>query len=1025
MSDGKHIEAFLKTVAGYYAVREDIESTCFVFPNRRSMVFFRSYLAAAFKSCGRTVMKLPDMTAVNDFFYRLSGESVTERTVLLIELYDCYRKVYAEMNKTRVVESLDDFIFWGDTILADFNDVDKYMIDAEQLFFNISDLSDIQSGWISALPEGQRRAVIEFLNCFTKNPGAEDAREKKLGVKDNFLSVWNMLYPVYKKYNEYLKAEGHSYEGMVYRMLAEKLKSGAEVKDMLDREYGDTKYVFVGLNALNACEKTLLTAVKNAGLAEFAWDYFGHMIQDKFNKSSLFMSENLADYPENDDVPWKDEGSVVFPEINVVAVPSAVGQAKLLSSIFCNLQPRKSVEIGGGHVRENWINTAIVLPDESMLASVLNSIPQRVSDINVTMGIPMGESEFFSLMDQLCQLQLKQTAGKDGRFFYHKPVWEIFANGLFVAAASETEKLKMRQIKESARLYLSKEDVGTGPENDDFSLFNALFRFLDINLSRTAVPCMEDLDVFSDYLLNFIKILVDRLIAASGTGLQVEYARAYYCALVQLREQFFRVNENRREEDRLLVSVATYVSILKQITRGITVPFRGEPLKGLQIMGPLETRALDFDNLILMSASEGVFPRKNFSASFIPADLRVAYGMPTYEYQDAVWAYYFYRMISRARHVWILYDARTEGLQSGEESRYVKQLKYHFECPLNYPAIAYPNIRPMGREAIVKPANVEEIVKSRNLSATHIKNYLKCPAKFYYAFIEKLKVDEELEENLTALSFGNVYHPAMQEIYTLPKGRKVDVQYIERWLESEKKEGKIAAIVRDKIKEVLKTVDIKGRNIIDERIVTEYVKKTLQRDKELLKSIGRNEFEIIGLETGVKFELNAGNSPVPQGFIGFIDRLDTLSDDADFRVVDYKTGTVDDNDWGIDDGNADARSALVFESGKHAPLVTFQFYIYDIAIREGWCCDRNGNILGRFGEKKNVTVRNSIYSTVNLMKKMPENEALSEVFYKNVKEGLVKVLNEIYNIDGTHPEFDRTGDSETCKNCDFKKLCIR
>lgn len=1023
MADKIHIEAFLKSVAGYYAGRENVERTCFIFPNRRSMVFFRSYLAAALKACGRTVLKLPDMTTINDFFYRLSGENVTERTILLVELYDCYRKVYSEVNKTRVVESLDDFIFWGDTILADFNDVDKYLIDAEQLFFNISDLGDIQSGWIGALSEKQRRAVLDFLNCFTKNPREEDAREKKLGVKDNFLSVWNMLYPVYKEYNAYLKAAGHSYEGMVYRALAEELKSGAEVVDMLEKEYGDEKYVFVGLNALNACEKTLLTAVKNAGMAEFAWDYFGHMIQDKFNKSSLFMNENIADYPENDDVPWKDEGSVVFPEINVVAVPSAVGQAKLLVSIFNCLQPGK--EIKDEKTFDNWINTAIVLPDESMLASVLNSIPQRVSDINVTMGIPMGESEFFSLMDQLCRLQLKQSTGKDGRFFYHKPVWEIFANGLFVAAASEAEKLKMRQIKESARLYLSQEDVAGCSQNEDFRLFNALFRFLDINLSRTAVPCMDDLDVFSGYLLDFIKILADRLTAASGMGLQIEYARAYYCALVQLREQFFRMNENRCEGDRLLVSVATYASILKQITRGITVPFRGEPLKGLQIMGPLETRALDFDNLILMSASEGVFPRKNFSASFIPADLRVAYGMPTYEYQDAVWAYYFYRMISRARHVWILYDARTEGLQSGEESRYVKQLKYHFECPLKYPSIAYPNIRPIGREAIVKPANVEAIVKSRNLSATHIKNYLKCPAKFYYAFIEKLKVDEELEENLTALSFGNVYHPVMQEVYTLPKGRKVDVQYIERWLESEKNEGKITAIVRDKIKEVLKTVDIKGRNIIDERIVTEYVKKTLQRDRELLNSIGRNEFKILGLETGVKFELEAGSSAVPQGFIGFIDRLDTLTDDADFRVVDYKTGTVDDNDWGIDDENADARSALVFENGKHAPLVTFQFYIYDIAIREGWRCDRNGNILGRFVENKNADVTNSIYSTVNLMKKMPENEALSEVFYKNVKEGLVKILNEIYNIDGAHPEFERTGDSETCRNCDFKKLCIR
>lgn len=1041
-----HTGPFLKLVAEYYSTHTDLEHCCFIFPNRRAMVFFRHYLALTLK--GQGAVRLPDMTTINEFFYKACGAETTDRTTLLIELYDVYRSVYKEKNQGREVESLDEFIFWGDTILADFNDVDKYMIDARQLFFNISDLNDIQSGWMDDLSESQAKAVRDFLACFTHS--ANVGGGKRLGVKESFLSVWNLLYDVYEKYNAQLKAKGQSYEGMVYRNLADSLRESNDIQEILAREFGDDKYVFVGLNVLNECEKTLLTSMNNIGIAEFAWDYYGHMIQDRDNKSSLFMAWNVKKYPDPEDAPWKDGGTRVSPKINVVAVPSAVGQAKLLRSILRRFNPAAAEIQGGmdnageggtsagnavGGLRTeaskgkssggNWMNTAVVLPDESMLAPVLNSIPEEIDEINVTMGIPMSESAVFSFMEQVCRLQLKVTANSRGSYFYHKVVWEIFANALFARAVTEEEKEKILAVKKEAKLYLPMSDLAEKSNAEKFALFNAVFRLLDISRSRLnpegVDKSLADIELFAEYLMDVLKVLVGRLLDVEEMNLQIEYARAYYCALGQLRDRFMEINEGRRE--KLVVTASTFAAMLKQLTAGITVPFRGEPLKGLQIMGPLETRCLDFENVVLMSAMEGVFPRKTMNASFIPSDLRLGYGMPTYEYHDAVWAYYFYRMISRAKNVWILFDSRTEGVKSGEESRYVKQLKYHFECPINRVDIAYPRINPIGIEPILKPDNIEEIVKSKDLSASQLKNYLICPAKFYYSFVKGLTTDDDLEENLTAVSFGNVFHPAMQEIYNLPEHTPITDDFYRDWFAQEAEEGAVSAIVKTKIMETLNTVEIKGRNIIDEKIVREYVMKTLERDRAMLRGLKKDSFEILGREAKFKFDIEAGTTDKPQRFKGFIDRLDTLTDDADYRVVDYKTGAVKDSDRGINDENAEVRSELLFGGDKDAPSIAFQFYIYDMMLREGWWYSKDNEYLGRFMFGPGKRIQNSVYSTVDLMKRMPKNESVSEKFYECVKRGLVDTLNEIY--DTQTKEFARTENIQNCSYCSFKALCGR
>ncbi len=407
---------FLKQVVDHYYNIGGIENRCFIFPNRRSMVFFRKYLCEAVAASSGKPLLVPQMFTINDFFYRAAGLQSSDRVRLLLKLYDCY----AELNPK--AESLDEFIFWGDVILGDFNDVDKYLVDARQLFANVADYKALQDTF-EYLTETQRRAIEGFLSHFNDQSGrlTVDLGGDNPDVKGRFLQIWNILYPLYVKFNESLETEGMAYEGMVYRRMAMRLKEEAAAdvcKDMLD---GSEGVVFVGLNALNECEKTLLRKLRDAGLAEFCWDWSGRMIKDPQNRSSLFMTENVVEFPQA--AGWDEDGPEC-PEINVISIPSSVGQAKRLPDIL-KLRTVAPEEC------------AVVLPDENLLKSVLNSIPEDIGDINVTMGLPMSGSLFYAMMAEVSAIQMHAVYRKNTWLFYHKQVWDFFASEIFKKAADE------------------------------------------------------------------------------------------------------------------------------------------------------------------------------------------------------------------------------------------------------------------------------------------------------------------------------------------------------------------------------------------------------------------------------------------------------------------------------------------------------------------------------------------------------------------------------------------------------------
>lgn len=973
----KCMTPFLKQVAQGYFGDGKLDGSCFVFPNRRSMVFFRKYVAETVAASGSAVpVIMPAMITENDLFYSLCRLPVTDRVTQLLLLYDCYRALNPK------AEPLDEFIFWGDIILADFNDADKYLADPHQLFTNVSDYKAIQDNY-SYLTEKQRSAIERFVSHFGERNSrlTVDIGSGKPDVKSRFLQIWNILEPLYFSYNKVLQEKGLAYEGMVYRN-AVKVLDGKPVPDVLNDAFpGVKRFVFVGLNALNECEKTVMRRIRDVSMAEFCWDYSGKLIRDRRNRSSFFMEDNVREFPQA--YVWDKEG-LDIPSVNVISVPSSVGQTKLVPDL----------------VRDRE-DCAIVLPDEHLLMPLLDSIPPEVKDINVTMGYSISSSTFYSLMSDISAMQLHLRQKNDGWSFYYRQVWSIFSNGVFKRlASSDADCIKIvEKIKEGKKIYI--------PWNDfkGSRLLELIFRPV-ITDQKATDP--GQIRAYAEYQKEVIAGLASRFCSSDNMLIETEFAKAYYCDVTRLSSY------------DLAVMPVTYVRLLEQIVGAETIPFKGEPLKGMQIMGPLETRALDFRNLVILSANEGTFPRRNVSSSFIPPELRRGFGLPTYEYQDAVWAYYFYRMIQRAENVWMIYDSRTEGLHVGEESRFIKQLVYHFRIRINrFIAGAGPGSSESAAEI---PKTEEDIIaiRSKCLSATSLQNYLACPARFCYGTVKGLRAEDEVSETLDSGMFGTIYHDVMWALFAgeeamaddadmdrLKQGdrnlapdsmKRVSREYLVSWTG---REDRIRRKVRSLICSQLKTDEISGRNLVILDVIVRYVLKTLERDIELLDRNQASAFEMVGTEKEFRADFHGFH------FRGFVDRIDRLSS-GKTRVSDYKTGKVDDADILIDDGNADAVAEAVFgKDDAKRPKIALQFFIYDLLLKEN----------GFEGE-----IFNSVYQTGRIFKEEVPVIPVSGRFYAEMQDRLKGLLDEMADIS---IPFRRTENTEVCSYCDFRKICGR
>lgn len=924
---------FLRQVAGIYGdiLAERDKRICFVFPSRRAAVFFRQYLSEMV----RKPFFSPELITINELFAKISDLRVADRITLLQKLHSCYSRLVPGH------ESLDEFIFWGDMLIADFNDVDKYMADARSLFMNVADLNALKDDF-SYLNDSQRDAIRRFWgHYFTE--GKDGASE----VKKRFGRNWNIMYPLYESFNELLSSEGLSYDGMMYRRVAGNLPACGEA---LLAEY--ELFVFVGLNALNECEKTLLRHLRDTGKADFYWDFYGGLLRDESNAASLFMRENIRDFPSRHSL---EEDGDTYPEVIAVSVPSAVGEARYAGEILASL---------GGEVGRE---TAVMLPDSSLLGPLLGSVPENVGSINVTMGCPMSGSPLASFMHSLKDLQLGLRKTASGLKFYYRHVLDLLRHKYLCSEEGADEAVKNIFMRNA--VYVEPSSLWTSP------LLRLVFRPVTGNSEgEDGTRAMEA----------YFKDVLWELGTLQG-GTEREFVKRYYSAVIRLSDM------------RLPVKPATWLKLLDALVSGISVPFKGEPLAGLQIMGPLETRALDFKNIIIVSMNEGLFPARSTDNSFIPYILRKGFGLPVYEYEDAMWAYYFYRFISRAEKVWLITDSRVGGIRGGE-SRYIKQLEYLYPDRTRFSRTEVSLSSGQAHvvaEALPKTPEIMELMEKRFFtgrkifSPSSLNDYLSCPLQFYFKYVLEESPDEEVTDDLDPGAFGSWYHGVMHRLYAPFEGKEVDSRILD---------GMLSGAGRDLIKRTAEEVfaektgnsEIRGVNLVNLGVIQRLVAETLEVDKSFAP------FKIVNLEK--KFNAPLVLDDGRQVLLGgYIDRLDVR--EGRLRVIDYKTGGVN--------LKYDNVAAVFDRQNAKRPKIVLQMFIYQYIL------DRSSGLF------RSLPKVNSVYSLKQMMHSAPQEFCFIPEEIPVFEDCLRKLIGEI--LDPGVPF--SAGKEDGCKYCDFFSKC--
>ena len=939
----------------------EITQFAFVFPNRRAGLFFQKYLS---EIADRPLFS-PTILTINDLFVKLSGKQSADRIRMLFTLYDVY------IEKSRSSETFDEFLYWGEMLLNDFDDIDKYLVDARKLFSNVTDLHEIEKDFDFLTPE-QIAAIRSFWSSFY--PKGDSPNQKE------FLALWEILYDLYSELKSRLSADGMGYEGMIFREVVESMKNGNDVSDFNYRQI-----IFVGLNALSAVEIEFLKELQRRDMADFYWDYEAPYSTDQDNKASFFALHNLRQFPSKFQI--EKEQPVENQKIRTIGVPSGIGQTKQVYHLLKELSEQNLND------KEEALRTAIVLPDEALLIPLLNAIPEEIRHINVTMGYPLAGTPVASLMDYILALQKNVRYSDSKPIYYFRDVLPILNHRYISLAEPSAASLLVKEITANNRIYIAAGELGRTP-------------FL--SLLFTPVNNIEE---FSEYLIKVLEELNSLLTIEElddddnspkhSTEIEQEFIFHYFATINRMKEVM--------KESAVDMRMETFFRLVKRITDSITIPFHGEPLSGLQIMGVLETRALDFDRIILLSMNEGIFPVKKTANSFIPYNLRRGFGLPTYEHQDSVWAYHFYRLIYRAKEVTLLYDTRSNGLQTGEKSRFIHQLHYHYNLPVENELVVYDVVS--GDESVLeisKNASVISLLNEfrkggkRAISASAINTYLDCPLKFYFSILENIQDEEKVSESIETNVFGSILHKVMETLYKPFCGKMVTSDLLSLIKKNQKAMSEAIEIAFSEIFfKSDKRQTLIGQNYLIGEMIRKYVMKVLEHDDKL------TPFQYIESEKKVNTDFTLSDNSVVQ-LKGFIDRIDEVKDTV--RIVDYKSGSGT---------NAFSSVSSLFDSEiQNRPKAVMQVFMYSWMYTKMKDIYKGGTISPQiyymrtlFGEKFN--------SSVLFERKEVNNFGeFSEEFEQELRMCLDKIFD-------SSTSFTQTNDIKTCSYCSFRSICGR
>ena len=959
------MESFLKLVAAdlYKHTEGNLAHTAVVFPNKRAGLFFNEYLAQESES----PIWSPAYVSISELFRSLSPWEVGDPVKLVCELYKIFRR------ETQSTETLDDFYFWGEMLISDFDDADKNRVDTDKLFSNLQDLRNIMDDY-TFIDDEQEEAIRQFFQNFSI--------ERRTALKERFISLWNVLGNIYKGFRESLASQNIAYEGMMYRHVIEHLNV-----DKLPYE----KYVFVGFNVLNKVEHTLFTQLKDAGKAVFYWDYDEFYMKENrqavTHEAGEFIRRNLRDFPS----PLSGElfKNLSKPkEVHYIASSTENAQARYLPQWIRNNLTTPEKE------------TAVVLCNEALLQPVLHSLPAEVKHVNITMGFPLSQTPVYSFLIALLELHTHGFNFKSGRYTFQSVV--TLLKHPYTRQLTGQAELLEKELTRNNRFYPLPGELG----KDEF--LTRLFTPLSGNLNL-CIRLSETLQqVASIYQAN-----------TSGTEDTDAFNQLY-------RESLFKayttINRFRTliEEDELTVQSETFRRLLVKILSTTNIPFHGEPAIGMQVMGVLETRNLDFRHLVLLSVNEGQLPKSGGDSSFIPYNLRKAFGMTTIEHKIAVYAYYFYRLLQRAERITLMYNTSSDGLNRGEWSRFMLQFLIEWPHPITRQFLEAGQ-SPQGTSSITVEKTPDVMRQMQSLfdvranpkakfSPSALNYYLDCPLKFYYRYVAGLSAPDEVSAEIDSATFGSIFHYAAEHIYKdlTTHGKVINKEALETLLRND---VKLQDYVDTAFKKLFFNVpqnekpEYNGVQLINSAVIARYLKQLLQNDLRYAP------FTFIASEMEVDEPIDI---QTPKGVIksrigGIIDRMD--SKDGTLRIVDYKTG-----------GDADTPPHVesLFIPDKKRSNYVFQTFLYAAIM-----CRKQPTMKIAPALLYIHRAATETYSPVIQMgEPRKPKEAVEDFskYEKEYRERLQGLLEEIFNPEKS---FTQTEIIEKCTYCDFKALCKR
>ncbi|MEO5645436.1 MAG: PD-(D/E)XK nuclease family protein [Bacteroidia bacterium] len=955
------MDDFLHKVSDYIfsSYGEKIDDLCIVLPNRRAGLFLKEHLS---KNSGKPIWS-PEIFSIEDFIWELSGMKKADTAEQLYIFYSIYKK--AEKEKA---ETFELFCKWAPTLLNDFNETDAYLADTEKLFGNLSDIRDIEEWSLS------NATLTDF--------------------QKQYLYFWSSIGGWYHEYREALLKEHIAYPGLAYRYVAENTTTLLTGKKW-------RKIIFAGFNALNAAEEKIIAGLRESGKADILWDADRYYIENTANEAGRFLRKYRKEYfkPPVGSTTFfehiEDRLSTEDKKITVVGVARMVSQAKAAAHYLETFDKEKRYSP----------STAIVLGDESLLLPLLHALPEEAQHINITMGFPLRNTPIASLVNALFQLHLNadrfnvQTALREGtreRKFYHADLIRLFRHPYIkqlLAASGLAEKLSTH-ITAKNIIFSS-----AGQLENYFPLLKEPFARV-----RKLLKPWTEIPVALEGLISLIEMLRPVFsVPASETGLKLNIELEY---LFQLHLIIKRA-ATLHEKWNIASDVSTLKALIDQQLSSTTLPFVGEPLSGLQIMGVLETRTLDFENVILLSANENILPAGKAQHSFILYDLRKYFNMPVWDDKDAVSAYHFYRLMQRSRNIVIVHNTDQELFGNREKSRFVTQLLYElpvanknikieevvFDAGLPATDIA-PELIIIPKTGTI-PAKMEEL-SAQGLSPSLLNTYRNCSLQFYFHYIAHLREPDEVKETIGADTLGTIIHKSLDEIYRPQLGQLLSADFFDA------ARKKVPHTVEAAFAQFYSAEESSyGKNLLAKKIAVRYLEEYFKREKKNLQTNLSGIPHVSELETELEFTVEVNGKKVRlKGQADRIDKTDYL-----VTLIDYKTGKTEKKELKVKEWIDISTNASIGKS--------FQLLMY------AWLYSRmKGNTLPV--SSGIVSFRKLSDGFMNVS--TPDGEFILPQTLDYFEKALFELLNELFDPEKT---FSQTEDPDICRLCDFKGICRR